>query len=469
MVISAAAKKSAPAMPRILVIVQGLGMGGTERAAVNYAALYQKLGCNVTVYGIYSGGDMQSALEEAGIMILSGFPAIQKLVSASQSQDFDLIHVNAGGPYDPVTDTILSALKGPRTRVVQTNVFARSDYGPPSQLIDLELLISSTGFWKWSAHSRSSQRQRPAAVLPYLVSEHRFYAPSAAQQLAARNLLGVPVDTPVFGRVGQPSMNKWDSRLTDVCIYILIRMANAHFVFLGCPPELQSDLMRENLLRNKITFLPPSAIDRDLQQAYSAMDVFLHLSRIGESFGLVLVEAAQAGLPVATLATPLKDDAQGEVARRMHAGGEAWVVKDLALLAIQLAEQTRSDFSLRQRISSQANRCFGASSLIDGFEEFFNSVMNLSPKEIAGRAFCLSCDNASFSSHVDSAANMRLCRQGEVLSHRGFLYWLAFGILYSPKAYRVYRMFQERRYLKRQLVRAAELRALLETPLPDNC
>ena len=100
------------------------------------------------------------------------------------------------------------------------------------------------------------------------------------------------------------------------------------------------------------------------------MDVFLHLSRIGESFGLVLVEAAQIGLPIATLATPLKDDAQGEIVRRMHAGAEAWTTKRLASLAIQLAGQARADNSLRCRISLQANRCFGASFQIESFETF---------------------------------------------------------------------------------------------------
>ena len=43
------------------------------------------------------------------------------------------------------------------------------------------------------------------------------------------------------------------------------------------------------------------------------MDGFLHLSRIGESFGMVLCEAMLCGVPVVTLSTPLKDNSQLEV------------------------------------------------------------------------------------------------------------------------------------------------------------
>jgi len=450
---------------RVLVIVQGLGIGGTERTAATYACLYRRIGCDVTVYGIYSGGPIQATLEAEDVCAVSGFPSIRELSNAAKGSEYDLIHVNAGGPFDPVVDTILCALKGARTRVIQTNVFARSDYGPPSSLVDLELLISFAGFWKWSAHSRSSQRKRPAAVLPYLVPEERFYPPSLEQQSAARKHLGVPADGPVFGRIGQPGMNKWDPRLVKVCISIVNQVANAHFVFVGCPPALKAGLERQVRLRNKISFFPPTASDQELQLAYSAMDVFLHLSRIGESFGLVLVEAAQAGLPIATLATPLKDDAQGEIVRRMDAGAEAWTTKRLASLAIQLAGQARADNSLRCRISLQANRCFGASFQIESFETFFNEVMSLGANKLANRAFCNATDQQSGSCLVKHAETMRLERQAEVLRRRGILYWLAFQILYLPRVYRFYRRIQERRYLARQRERASEIRRLLAPPL----
>ena len=53
------------------------------------------------------------------------------------------------------------------------------------------------------------------------------------------------------------------------------------------------------------------------------MDGFLHVSRIGESFGMVLCEAMLCGVPVVTLSTPLKDNSQLEVVgpRRGRAGG----------------------------------------------------------------------------------------------------------------------------------------------------
>ena len=59
--------------------------------------------------------------------------------------------------------------------------------------------------------------------------------------------------------------------------------------------------------------LPVTASDRRISECLTAMDGFLHLSRIGESFGMVLCEAMLCGVPVVTLSTPLKDNSQLEV------------------------------------------------------------------------------------------------------------------------------------------------------------
>jgi len=445
---------------RVLVVVQSLGYGGTERAASTYATLYSKVGCEVFIYGIYGGGPLQSKLEALSITTYYGFKAIKALANTAKSKSFDLIHVNSGGPYDPVIDMILLLVKSPKTRVVQTNVFARSDYGPKSNLVDVELLISSAGFWKWSTHSRRSMRQRPAALLPYFADETRFQPSSGEQQALARKNLGIPEDCFVFGRVGQPNENKWDSRLINTCLHIHERLERSHFLFLGCPPQIKASLDRHRILRKRTTFLPPSSNDDDIRQAYAAMDVFLHLSQIGESFGLVLVEAAQAGLPIATLATPLKDDAQGEVVTRIHAGQEAWSPSDLSNVAIDLASKKRKDAGFANKISSAANQCYGATQSIEGFQEFLREVISSEPASLSGRVFCHSSTSRCEHHPHESVDDMRLWRLQKVLAHKGVLFWLSFRILYSPGIYRLYRALQERKYIQKQKSRANELKSI---------
>ena len=59
---------------------------------------------------------------------------------------------------------------------------------------------------------------------------------------------------------------------------------------------------------------------RQLAQAYAAADIYTHSSRRGESYGVSLIEAMAAGLPVVVNATPWRDNAQIEVVDHMKTG-----------------------------------------------------------------------------------------------------------------------------------------------------
>jgi hypothetical protein len=73
-------------------------------------------------------------------------------------------------------------------------------------------------------------------------------------------------------------------------------------------------------IRARIIELPRTDSDEDLRQYYGLMDVFVHASKIGESFGMVLCEAMLSGIPVITIATPLRNNSQIEVVSHGKAG-----------------------------------------------------------------------------------------------------------------------------------------------------
>lgn len=104
--------------------------------------------------------------------------------------------------------------------------------------------------------------------------------------------------------------------------------------------------------------------DDTLRTFYSAADVFLHASPIGESFGLVFVEALLSGTPIVTHSTPAKNNSQLEVVGHLRGGlianGEAGIVsamhqlvRDAPLrqrLALQGAAHVRTHYTLEQVI-----------------------------------------------------------------------------------------------------------------------
>jgi hypothetical protein len=54
---------------------------------------------------------------------------------------------------DPYSVWLAGLLKGPATRVVETNVFAMTDFGPKPDVIDFEILISQFCSWEWQRPS----------------------------------------------------------------------------------------------------------------------------------------------------------------------------------------------------------------------------------------------------------------------------------------------------------------------------
>lgn len=82
----------------------------------------------------------------------------------------------------------------------------------------------------------------------------------------------------------------------------------------GLPESLQAMVSKlPEAIRSRIIELPMTDSDEELSRYYGLMDVFVHVSEKGESFGMVLCEAMLSGAPVTTLSTPLRDNSQIEV------------------------------------------------------------------------------------------------------------------------------------------------------------
>ncbi|MCT0229495.1 glycosyltransferase [Synechococcus sp. CS-1324] len=434
-----------PRRRRILTVVQALSTGGTERVAATYAIATAAMGFESAILGIYGGGILEAALQAGGVQVWSGADAIAPLCLQSEQEPWDLIHSHNGGQFDPYSDWLIGRLKGGTTRVVQTNVFARADYGPLPDPIDFELLISQSGAWKWSRWVRSAARRRPHGVFPYLVAEQRFRPPQAGERQSAREHFQLSSTAPVVGRIGQPSDSKWDRRILDVFRLIQQRLPDCQLLLVGCPPGISAEI--DTLpapLRAAIQVFPASSDDRTLQAAYWAMDLFLHLSQIGESFGLVLVEAAQSGLPIVTGSTPLKDNSQGEVVRILAAGRSAASVEAIAAHAI---DQLRSSSLEQDRnaIASQARLAYGIESNQHLLKQWIDLLIETG--DPVALAHLLQNQQASHPCWRRSDPEQWRRQALADLSPPGRL---LFRLLHQPWLYRLFRSWRERPYIRQQ-------------------
>lgn len=110
----------------------------------------------------------------------------------------------------------------------------------------------------------------------------------------ARSGLGLPLGGFIFASVGRLSASKNHQRL----LVAISNVKGAHLVCAGDGEERQAlEAQIQNLgLTERVTLLGDITADR-LAQVYAAADAFVHPT-LFESFGIVALEAAAAGLPL---------------------------------------------------------------------------------------------------------------------------------------------------------------------------
>ena len=116
-------------------------------------------------------------------------------------------------------------------------------------------------------------------------------------------------------------------------------------------------------LRRRVVLIDFLHGDAALREAYGSMDVFLHTSRIGESFGMVLAESLCCGTPVITLSTPAKDNSQLEVVGHEQGGLVAASVAGMVKSMSRLESATARELYAREGATRIAEQ-FGPETLI---------------------------------------------------------------------------------------------------------
>lgn len=341
---------------RVLTIVEDLGPGGTQRAAQNYTLGYKQAGYETAVLAMNAGGSREQELKNADIPVFIGGKLPEEQSRALQYANEwkpDIIHIHRRGFAEPKTAYVLKELKTSHNRVLETNVFSRVDYSSDRNLIDVHLQLSYWCLWKWKQWSCGINPLPIGTVLPYMIDTSAFYSVSSDIQNAFRNFYGIPQEAFVFGRIGQRSLPKWSPIIFAAFAEVAKKYPQAYLLLIGLPDELRPLLASiSTTVRQRIIEIPFIQGDENLRTCYSAIDVFLHASSIGESFGMVLAESQLCGCPVITLSTPHKDNSQLEVVGHKRGGLIVTNQESMIEAMVQLVE----DKTLRQYLSQEGSK-----------------------------------------------------------------------------------------------------------------
>lgn len=338
---------------RILHVTNQLQLGGTEKTLQIFCRYLDKSRFEVFACGRLSGGVRADELTRLGIPVVIRPDNLTQLV---RDYRIDICHIHRAGTYEPGA---LPEKHNGFPRIVETNVFHDFDEREGDR-IDCHCFVSE------------------ASMATYL---RRYGRRSGARYEALYN----PVDfsefdsepkpfTSTIGRCSRADDQKWH----DVCLNSLPRIfrkvPQARCLFQGATDRVRQKLTMLGM-NGRVELVEPSLRVGDF---YRRLDLFIHGSRIGETFGCVIAEAMANGIPVVTLSTPQrkKANAQAELVEHNVTGFVCRWQWQYAGAVIELLRNQELRARFGRRSYEKARAQFEASALTKRLEQLYFDMMD---------------------------------------------------------------------------------------------
>lgn len=309
---------------KVLHIITGLGIGGAEQQ-LRLLVRHLPAPCESEVVTLTNPGPVADALRADGVRVthlgMTGnrdLSALPRLTAYIRAGGYDVVHTHLYRAC--VYGRLAARLAGVRTVVATEHSLGDSQIEGRPLTRGTRALYRATerlGVATVAVSSTVARRLREWGVpgprihlVPNGIDPARFRFDFAVR-VAARTQLGLPEQAFVIGGVGRlvPAKN------FDTLIRTLSGVPGAHLLVAGTGPEHDAllRLARTTGVAHRVHLVGAaggddgSGVMPDMPALLAAMDVFVSASR-EESFGLAMVEALAAGLPVLHMACPAIED-----------------------------------------------------------------------------------------------------------------------------------------------------------------
>ncbi|MFG2938237.1 glycosyltransferase [Streptomyces sp. NPDC048282] len=357
---------------KALHVITGLGVGGAEQ---QLRLLLRHLPVSCDVVTLTNPGPVARGLTADGVRVVHlgmagnrDLGALPRLVRVIRRGRYDLVHTHLYRAC--LYGRIAARLAGVRAVVATEHSLGDTQLegreltaGVRALYLAGERLGRSTVAVSPTVAERLRRWGVPGPrieVVPNGIDLERFrFDPAVRQRTRAR--LGLPQDAHVIGGIGRLAPGK----RFDVLIEALARLpADCRLLLVGGGPE-EGALRRAArtagvagrvLFAGERPYVSDRAHDPDLPSLVAAMDVLASPSA-QEAFGLAVVEALAAGLPVLYSSCPAVEDlppAAAPGARRVEGGAEAYAEALAAVRAAGPGPRTAPDAARHYCITRSA-------------------------------------------------------------------------------------------------------------------
>jgi glycosyltransferase involved in cell wall biosynthesis len=359
---------------KVLVFINQLGLGGSEKAACTWARELKHRGHNLHFLSL-KDGPRHSELEQSGIPVSIAAGDAKKLREQIRGVRPDVIHAHAPGhPHagDILGDAVAGLEKIP---VVQTNIFGHLFNPRENAWTDFRLFISWTSCVQ--ASRRTFQplkeeffRRASVAVYPVIPDD----GPVENERLAFRQQHGVATDEVLFGRLSRPDPNKWTELALDA-FRLAARREKRIKLLLREPPRDVVKALNAATDRDRFVVLPATGDEGELRLTQASLDAVLHTSSVGESFGYGIAEPMNYGKPVIANSVPWLDQAQIELVRNGECGFVTSTARAMTTAILKLARNNHLRLQLGQNGQAHIRKIAELSESLDRLELAFNCVI----------------------------------------------------------------------------------------------
>jgi glycosyltransferase involved in cell wall biosynthesis len=130
----------------------------------------------------------------------------------------------------------------------------------------------------------------------------------------SRKKLNIAYDEVVFGKIARPDFVKWNLLPIDA-FNIAVKHNKKLKLLLQEPPTEVIAYIEKLKINDNVIVLPTTTSFDELLSSYAAIDVILHITDFGESFGYGIAEPMALSKPIITNSIPWGDQAQVELVK----------------------------------------------------------------------------------------------------------------------------------------------------------
>lgn len=286
---------------RVASLTNGMGIGGTAREIITMNKCLNEQFFSHFVISMGSKDDaMSKFVDHDKIFFISDPKEISKFL---EENNINVLYAHRHGRNELAYDAVAKEISD-RIALLEMNTFSVLDKGYFGRRCDKHVFVSQTNVLKYCVQNNIKFDFKKLKTVYGLVNCKHWQenVPEEAEIKDYKAKLGIEGSF-VVGRAARPVMEKWDDEMLVMWKRLSKINSKIKFLVYGVPEARKQLLLTAGTPENLI-MLETTVSDKELALFYSAIDVFVHDSQIGECSCSTIAEAMFFKNPVVIKSTP---------------------------------------------------------------------------------------------------------------------------------------------------------------------